>query len=156
MQPYTPRSLPSPEPPPIDPQAALHALIRAQGRPELAAERLGLRSADDLLASIVLDENLQDEMRQIMRSFLMVRLLGVANNLEAELLARIDELSAPETAKVYASIINLANELTKGAAATNTNIDIHSTVMKLVPPDVRRALQIVSGDPTGFEDTGGN
>lgn len=138
-----------PNTPHLDPQTALRALVHAQGQPALAAERLGLRSADDLLAVMVLDETIHDQMRQVMRAFLMIRLLGVANTLEQEVLGRLDELDAKETGRLFASIITLADLLTKSTQSNSTvDINVQQTVMRMLPPDVRRAFQIVtSQDP---------
>lgn len=128
----------------IDGERALQALIYAQGSPALAAERLGLSDADTLLAAMVMDEAIHEKMRVAMRAFTLIRLLGVAESLETTLMERIEEMEAKDIAKLFASILTLADLMTRGAANSTTNINIQETLLKVLPPDVRAALRVVS------------
>lgn len=125
-------------------EQALAALIYAQGKPALAAERLGLQDADTLLAAMVMDEAIHEKMRVAMRAFTLIRLLGVAESLEDTLMERIDELEAKDVAKLFASILTLADLMTRGSQGSTTNINVYETLMRVLPPEVRHALRVVS------------
>lgn len=134
----------------VDGEVALQALIMAQGKPAVAAERLGLKDADTLLAALVMNEALHERMRTVMRAFTLIRLLGVAESLEDTLMERVDELDAKEVAKLFASVLTLADLMTRGtpSQAPNTG-NIHETLLKVLPPEVRNALRVVQASSMG-------
>lgn len=131
----------------VDGEVALQALVLAQGRPAVAAEKLGLKDADTLLAALVMDETLHERMRTVMRAFTLVRLLGVAENLEDILLERIDQLDAREVAKLFTSVLGLADLMTRGNVAQPPNAgNIQEMLLKVLPPEVRNALRVVQAN----------
>lgn len=136
--------------------AALDALIWSQGKPAVAAERLGLPDADSLLAAIVTDESQQDRLRAVMRSFAMLRLLGTAEQLEDILMERMDQLDAPSIARLFGNILSLADQMTRGAnsaGASGAAADPREALLKGLPANVRAALRVVNGsDPTIYND----
>lgn len=132
---------------PLTGEAALKALVYAQGNPGLAAERLGMKDADTLLATIVMDEDTHEQMRVVMRAFTLVRLLGVAENLETILFERVDELEAKDVARLFQGILSLADLMTRSAASTTNNIvNIQETLLRVLPPEVRAAFRVVQAD----------
>lgn len=147
-QPLRPMGAPLPAIPVnnISGEQALAALIYAQGKPALAAERLGLQDADTLLAAMVMDEAIHEKMRIAMRAFTLIRLLGVAESLEDTLMERIDDLETKEVAKLFASVLTLADLMTRGPAGGTTNINIQETLLRVLPPEVRHALRVVQGN----------
>lgn len=133
---------------PMDGARALDALVWAQGKPAIAAERLGLQSADSLLAAIVLDDALQDRLRTVMRSFALIRLLGVAESLEDILMERIEQLDNASIAKLFTNVLQLADLMTRGsnAAGATSNVDPREALLKQLPPEIRGALRVISSN----------
>lgn len=128
-------------------EAALKALVYAQGNPALAAERLGMKNADALLAAIVMDQDTHEQMRLVMRAFTLVRLLGVAESLETIVFERVDELDAKDVAKLFHGILSLADLMTRSAASTTNNIvNIQETLLRVLPPEVRAAFRVIQSD----------
>lgn len=133
---------------PMDGAQALDCLIMAQGKPALAAERLGLPDADTLLAAIVLDDSLQDRLRTVMRSFALIRLLGVAESLEDILMERVEQLDNPTIAKLFTNVLQLADLMTRGsnAAGSAANVDPREALLKQLPPEIRGALRVIGSN----------
>lgn len=131
----------------ISAEKALHALVYSQGSPALAAERLGLQSADTLLAVIVTDETAHEKMRQIMRGFTMLKLLGVAATLEDTLFERLDELDARDVAKLFTSVLQLADLMTRAnQTVTPANpADAREQLLRSLPAPIQRAFRVVQG-----------
>lgn len=129
-------------------EEAIHALVHAQGNPGLAAERLNMRSADELLAVIALSPDAQDRMRGVMRNFMMVRLLGLAQNLEATLMDKLEYLNAAELSKLFLGILQMAEMVTKSAApqAGANSAATAEALLKILPPEVRTAFQVIQAE----------
>lgn len=132
----------------MDGARALDALVWAQGRPAVAAERLGLQSADSLLAAIVTDESQADRLRTVMRSFAMLRLLGLAEQMEDELMGRLEGMDNPTIVKLFTGVLQLADLMTRGsnAAGGQLNVDPREALLKYLPPEVRGALRVIQSN----------
>lgn len=140
----------------MDGNRALEALVWSQGRPAVAAERLGLPDADSLLAAIVLDDSLHVRLRSIMRSFALLRLMGVAEQLEDAVMGRIEDLDAATVAKLFSQVLSLTDQFTRGgnAEAMGATTDPRDMLMKALPANVRAALRVIqnNGDPAAIYD----
>lgn len=127
---------------------ALDALIWSQGQPAVAAERLGLKDADSVLAAIVMDDTQQERLRTVMRSFAMLRLLGTAQQMEDLLMERVEQLDAQTIAKLFAQVLTLADQMTRATGTVGTatgTTDPREALLKALPANVRQALRVVHG-----------
>lgn len=132
---------------PVDAEHALNALVWAQGEPHLAADHLGLPSADALLAVMALDERVHDQARAVFRFFQLTKLLGTIQHVQEDLLESLPNMDAGAKARLYTSLIQAAEVFTKGAAAPPTSNNVFEMIMRSAPPHVRASLRVLLSDP---------
>lgn len=127
---------------------ALDALAYSQGNPAIAAERLGLESAEQLLGLLSLDETVHPRAQAVLRFMQLGELLGGLQHVQAELLERLERMEDRDVAKLYTTMVMAAELFTKNAAPTpnqapNTQVNVTQNILRMVPPEVRQAIRVL-------------
>lgn len=129
---------------------ALEYLAYAEGNPALAAERLGLKDAAELLGLIALDETVHPRAQAVFRFMQLAKLLGALSYVEADLLEKLERMDGKDVARLYGTLVQAADLLTRAGAAGGVvpaapagphNLTVN--LLRMLPAEVRDAVRVL-------------
>lgn len=118
------------------------ALLEADGRVPLAAERLKL-SVGEFLYNIASDPEAQTTIERALRIFTTIKLFESLGEANIVMKHNISNLEPMESSKTFTNICELIERATR-TTGNETNINIFDTAMRMVPPEVRTALEVMA------------
>ena len=120
----------------------------------LAAERLGTTKSD-LIASICSDPQGLTVLSQQLRTMTLVNTFEMLRETQLVYQASLPELDPADLAKTVVALATLVQSMT-ASTATTTNVNMTEVVLKMLPPEARRALMTLAQDDGPRSTTAGH
>jgi hypothetical protein len=133
----------------LTPDAALLELVRASGNLHLAAERLRTTPAE-IVTTIATDQRMVDQLNQTIRTTTLLGIFNTFGALQLIITQTLSDMEPDELRKLFSSMTEMIATFTDPKQSTTTNINVNEYVMRMLPPDVRKALtDVVEAETVG-------
>lgn len=126
-------------------QLAIDSLIRNNGDAHLAAELLHV-TKQELIAAITQDQLANETLQRQLRTLTLLGAYELFDQTKLVYLATLVDMPPKELAKTLTTLIGLLTALTT-STTTNANINITEVVLRMLPPEARQALEVLSLPP---------
>lgn len=126
----------------VAPEQALEAYINADGNIHLASERLHISPTQ---FTEILSQDYVG-IQRLLRTKTLLSMYTAFEHSQAELGKSIGMMEPQDVAKTFIGVATILEKLT--ANSQNVTLNIHEYMMKMLPPDVREALTVLTAPPS--------